>query len=80
MLRGLTLGSGFAAVSIAGITQPYLKKKKRIRGYGRADKLCLQVIEIVHCKKLKKKNLGAVWMAQTSCLKQIFLSNFHIQP
>lgn len=27
MLRGLTCGSGFAAVSIAGITQTYLKRE-----------------------------------------------------
>lgn len=28
MLRGLTCGSGFAAVSIAGIIQTYLKENK----------------------------------------------------
>lgn len=33
-LRGLTCGSGFAAVSIAGITQT------RIRGFGRGETKC----------------------------------------
>lgn len=42
MLGRLTCGSGFAAVSIAGIIQTYfLKKRERIKGSGRGDKMCL---------------------------------------
>lgn len=42
MLGRLTCGSGFAAVSIAGIIQTYLKKdRERIKGSGWGDIMCL---------------------------------------
>lgn len=56
MLRGLTCGSGFAAVSIAGIIQYYLKK---IRGYGRGDKCACRLSSDEYTVVKRSPQLGA---------------------